>query len=368
MIYSGLKAENNAYTNFCDKENSELKKRYPLKAGLKRKLPVLLKVFLLIIIITWISGAVSAHTVTKNSLSSIKIKNMTVIVEQGFSGTVTIKDPVLNRTSNVTVKYQPYCSGSGFVVNKKGYIITAFHVVSDPSTIKHKNKLKKMNSSNVKWYVEEMGLMEYLEKNNRALGYQLFKDVNSANAFEKTLTKTTNNFIKNGWISANFYENDIYVKGNIFKRINASGTLKASLIDFGNCRKNEDIALLKVNTNGTNLPILTIRAKSPKSGAKVSVYGYPYNKKRNYTSKSSGHLIKKIHNSKGVVYYKTNTITAEGYSGGPAVNSRNKVIGVLVYGIFIEVGKHKRNIGSLFLSASYIQKLCKRDKVPLRVI
>lgn len=369
MIYYKRNTENHADTNFCDKhgkKSGKSKKIYPLRAGLKSKLPTLLKVFLLIIIITWISGAVSAHTITKSSLNDIKVKNTTVIVEQGFSGTVTIKDPLLNKTSNVTVKYCPYGSGSGFIVNKKGYIITAFHVVSDPNTVEHKNKLKKMNSSNVKWYVEEIGLMEYLENNDTKLGYQLFKGVpDNDNAFEKALTKTTNNFIKNGWLSASSYENDIYVKGNVFKRINASGTLKASLIDFGNCRKNEDIALLKVDTNGTNLPALIISAKSPKSGTRVSVYGYPYNKKKKNTSKSSGYLIKKTHNSKGTVYYKTNAITAEGYSGGPAVNSRNRVIGVLVYGLYIEVGKHEKNVGSLFLSASYIKKLCKKDNVPI---
>ena len=371
MNYFEFNNKNHADTNFCDKHGNKWeksKKTYSLKAGLKSKLPVLLKVFLLIIIITWISGAVSAHTVAKSSLNDIKVKNTTVMVEQGFSGTVTIKDPLLNKTANVTVKYRPYGSGSGFIVNKKGYIITAFHVVSDPNTVEYKNKLKKMSSSNVKWYVEEIGLMEYLEHNDTKLGYQLFKDVpNNEIAFEKSLTKTTNTFIKNGWLSASSYENDIYVKGNVFKKINASGTLKASLIDFGNCRNNEDIALLKVDTNGTNLPTLTISVKSPKSWTKVSVYGYPYNKKKSSTSKSSGYLIKKTHNSKGIVYYKTNAITAAGYSGGPAVNSRNKVIGGLVYGIYIEVGKHERNIGSLFLSASYIKKLCKKDKVSIRV-
>ena len=367
MIY----CENQTENNFYDKQSSKLdksKKRYSLKTGLKSKLPVLLKVFLIIIVITWISGAVSAHTVTKSSLNDIKVKNTTVMVEEGFSGTVTIKDPLLNKTSNVTVKYRPYGSGSGFIVNKKGYIITAFHVVSDPNSVEYKKKLKKMSSSNVKWYVEEIGLMDYLTNNDTELCYQLFKGVpDNDKAFDKTLIKTTNTFIKNGWLSASSYKNDIYVKGSVFKRINASGTLKANLIDFGNAANNEDIALLKVDTNGTKLPALTINAKSPKSWTRVSVYGYPYNKKKSSASKSSGHLINKIHNPKGIIYYRTNAVTAEGYSGGPAVNSQNKVIGVLVYGIYIEVGKHERNIGSLFLSASYIKKLCKKDNVPIRV-
>ena len=368
MIHSKSKVKNHLSRDQwkCGKTLTKSDPRHHSQNGSYKSM--LLKVFLLVLIIIWISGTVSASSVTKNTLNDSKIKNTTVYVEDGFSGNVTIKDPLLNKTVNVTIKYSPYCSGSGFIVSKKGYIITAFHVVSDSNTLEYKNKLKKMNSSDIKWYVEELGLMNYLENNDTELYYQLFRNVpRNEDAFNKAIENVTNSFIKKGWLSSSYYENDIYAKGSALKTINASGILKASLIDFGNCKNDEDIALLKINTNGKNLPALTISAESPKKGTKVYIYGYPYNKGNNVASKSSGHLIEKILNPKGIVYYRTSAITEEGCSGSPAVNSQNKVIGVLIYGIYSGEGRFQKNIGSLFLSANYIQKICKKNKVPIKV-
>ena len=71
----------------------------------KKKLSTLFKIFLLMMVVIGFSGIGSTQAV---AASSSNIAGTTVSVEQGFSGTVTIKDPLLNKTSNVTVNYQPY--------------------------------------------------------------------------------------------------------------------------------------------------------------------------------------------------------------------------------------------------------------------
>ena len=322
----------------------------------KGKLLTLFKTFLLIMIVIGFSG-IGYVQAAGSSSSSLNTASTTVSVEQGFSGTVTIKDPMFNKTSTVTVNYQPYSYGSGFIINKNGYILTAFHVLSDSRALERKNQLKPMSSSDIKWYVEEAGLLYYLKNKNPALAYKIFKNVpKNPTDRRKALERATDDFIKKGRISSNSYRSEIYVKGNALHKANASNSLKASLVSSGNTAKGEDIALLKVNTRGVKLPAAVI-SLNHKMNEKVAVYGYPVTKKSSTPSRSSGNLKAVAPNSKGTTYYVTNALTCEGYSGGPVFNSQNRVIGILGYGIFN--GKSKKS-GSLFLSSSYIQKICKK--------
>ena len=48
--------------------------------------------------------------------------------------------------------YYPLDTGSGFVVNNDGYIITALHVVGDLDALNQ--TLKTMNNNDIKRYVE----------------------------------------------------------------------------------------------------------------------------------------------------------------------------------------------------------------------
>ncbi len=68
---------------------------------------------------------------------------------------VSITDPFLNRTTDINVIYAPLDSGSGFIVNSDGYIVTAFHVVGDPVTLQDQMTLKLMNSTDVQNYIEK---------------------------------------------------------------------------------------------------------------------------------------------------------------------------------------------------------------------
>jgi S1-C subfamily serine protease len=385
--------KNTTGTNFCekcDKKLSILSKNYLESFDFKNKTSILLKALILIVAVVGICGVASAHPVSANSLSPIShvgaVQNGTVYIESGFSGVVTVKDPLLHKTAHLKVKYQPYSTGSGSIITKDGYIVTAFHVVGDSNTLENKDKLKKMSSNDVKWYVKEIGLMNYIKKNPK-LSSKLFKNVSNQYP-QKAMVSVTNKFIKNGWISTKSYNSSIYVKGPGLSSFNANNSLKARLVDVGDSKKDQDIALLKVDpANGKKLPAFTISSKSPKMGGKVSIYGYPGKKmearlkahaklkhsssKSDYTSNytpfvSSGHLTGKEPNAQGTVYYRTSAITAEGYSGGPVVNSENKVTGVLVYGIGSKKNP-KKMVSSLFLSSKYIKEICNKNKVSITV-
>lgn len=393
MICPKCGFKNTTGANFCDKCNKRFKKSSILPKkdlssfDFKNKTSILLKALILIVAIVGFSGVVSAHPVSGNSLSTnlntTVVQNGTVYIESGFSGAVAIKDPLLHKTVHLKIKFQPYSTGSGSIVTKNGYIITAFHVVSDSNALDNKNKLKKMSSNDVKWYVEEIGLMNYI-KNNLKLSSKFFKNVSNQDP-GKSIGYVTNKFIKNGWVSTKSYNSSIYIKGLGLKGEGTNDSLKARLVDVGDSNKDQDIALLKVDPpKGKKLPALTVSAKNPKIGEKIYIYGYPgdkmdaklkaHAKTKHSTLKSldytpyvsSGRLTAKEPNSQGTVYYKTSAVTAEGYSGGPVVNSKNKVTGILVYGIGTKKNP-KKMVSSLFLSSKYIKKICNKNKVPITV-
>lgn len=376
--------------NFCKKLP---KKHSPAKSI--NKIPSLLKILLLIFTVIGLSGAASANTFSENSsslnLHASAVQNGTVFIENGFSGIVTVKDPLLKKTVKLKVDYSPSRSGTGFFVSKNGYIITAFHVVGDPKSLALK-KLKKVKNKDTKWYVGKIALMYYIENLNPQLGQKLLKKMPKSTQSNLNLEKNrdyiTNLFIKKGWISTNSYKYNIYVKGPALKGINDNNSLEARLVDVGDSKSDKDIALLKVNTKGKTLPALNISSNNPKIGENISISGYPGPKQfkensspnninqsstassPNYTSSSSsGRITEKTSNSRDTIYYKTNVIADKGYSGGPVINSENKTVGVLIYGIH-KTNKHKKEerVGTIFLSQKYIREISNKNKVPINVV
>lgn len=368
-------------------------KKYSSSIKLRNKIPLLLKILVLVFTVLGICGAAGAASLGGNSsslnLHSSTAQSGTVLIENGFSGIVTVKDPLIQKTVKLKVNYGPSRSGSGFLVTKKGHIITAFHVVSDPRSLDHK-KLKKVENKDTQWYVEKTALTYYIENMNPRLGQKLLKSSgNSQNnlKLEKNRDYLTKLFIKRGWISANSSKYSIYVKGPALNGINANSSLEAHIVDVGNSRRDKDVALLKVDPKGRDLPVLNISSSNPKIGEKISIYGYPGDKKyrnsssaninqssttssSNYTpSVSSGRITEKTSNSRGITYYKSDALVAKGYSGGPVVNSRNKVTGVIIYGIQKEnISKKEKRVGSLFLSPEYIKEISNKNKVPVNAV
>ena len=119
----------------------------------------------------------------QNTTYSPQLAASTVYIENGVSGVVTLTDPFLNKTININVLSDPMDSGSGVTVTKDGYIITAFHVVSDPDTLDNQDTLKKMNSSDINHYVEEAAVREYISNVNPQLGTKLLNGDSSSNSY-----------------------------------------------------------------------------------------------------------------------------------------------------------------------------------------
>ncbi|MEL7671958.1 serine protease [Methanobacterium sp.] len=303
---------------------------------------------------------------------SSKSASSTVYVENGVSGIVAITDPSIHKTVWFNISFYPLETGSGVIVSKNGYIITAFHVIGDPesNTI---NVLKTMSDDDIKTYVEQAAVSTYLSNYNPQLGAELSGNnmVSQSNLSSNTRA-TTDLLIQNNLISVKYYKQVIKVK---FPSSTGIKPLNAQLVDVGNSGSDNDVALLKVNPAGRNLPALKISSHDPKNGENIRIYGYPADSNVTQSqlsvnpSTTTGSLVSEVRNSHDILYYKTNASTFPGYSGGPVLNSKNELIGILIYGVQSK-GSFLREIKSrygLFLSSNYIIQICMKNEVPIDI-
>lgn len=293
----------------------------------------------------------------------------TVYIENGVSGVVTITDPSLNKTVDINITYHSLNSGSGVIVTNNGYIITAFHVISDPQALDD-HKLELMDDNNIRSYLEQAAVKEYLSKYNPKLGGELLNNHN----LNENIRVLTRILVKKNLINVKSGEQVIKV---YLRSSTAIDSLNAQLVDVGNSKSHDDVALLKINPtalkSARNLSNLNISSQKPEKGENIRIYGYPDNEKQTQSlipSITTGQMTAKMRNSFDTIYYKTDAPAAPGYSGGPVLNSQNDIIGITIY-VTKPIGLFNPEINprpTLFLSSNYIIDICKKNNVSITVV
>ena len=312
---------------------------------------------------------------TQHSSLNSKTSSSVVYIENGVSGDVSITDPFLNRTIDINVLYDPLDSGSGFIVNSNGYIVTAYHVIGDPETLKNQMTLKVMNSTDVQLYVERAAVTGYLSKYNPQLGSELITNNLPGNPTiiqnQPDPNSTTDMLIQRNLLNVKSSQQQIKVK---LPGTSSENSINANLVDVGNSVADEDVALLKVNTIFNKLPTLAINSNSPSIGDKLQIYGYPVANNNMYSdinpsiiksSSTTGVLTSEVPKN-GTIYYESNAVSEHGYSGGPVLDAQNSVLGIIIYSI--SDNQTSNGISSLFLSSQYIISICNKNNVPITVI
>jgi S1-C subfamily serine protease len=320
-----------------------------------------LKIVLLIIVAVVVVGAAAAYFILPSYFASPQASTVAVI--QAVSGTAVINTNGSNYTVNID--YYAIGRGSGFIVNNQGYIVTAAHVVSDPYDLRYKGTIRKLNESDIKWYVAQAAIYAYLKEKSPSTLSKLS---------QSDLDNLTNSAITSGSVKVTNSNYDIYIAGPSFPDSMTEKNYVAQMVDYSATDNQEkDLALLKVDNPPANLPALPISGQKPKTGDSVFIYGYPQeqsefaqyitstgNQKQFLESMANATLTKGIVSAertspKGTTYYQTDAAVDHGNSGGPVLNSNNQVIGVLVLGF--------GNTGSFnfFLSSQYVTDMLKKN-------
>ncbi len=321
-------------------------------------------------------NAIGNNYYVQSSNSNSQTAGSVVYIENGVTGVVSITDPFVNRTTDINVEYAPLDSGSGFIVNSNGYIITAFHVIGDPLAVTNNNTLKLMNSTDVQNYIEKAAVEGYITDYNPQLGSELASNNLPGNPMiiqtQPNVNSTTALLIQRNLITVKSSKQQIKVK---LPGSTGGNSINANLIDVGNPNTDQDVALLKISSLFQNLHSLSISSTKPTNGDEISIYGYPVVKSGMYSdfnqsiirpSSTSGKFTGVIPNN-GTVFYQTSAITTHGYSGGPVLNSQNNVLGIIIYSI-ITSNQQGNATSSLFLSSNYIIQLCNKNNVSIHVV
>ena len=341
----------------------------------------LIKTFLMLVVVLFIlmiTGLIIAEILlgyspfSQSVAYSTQAASSTVYIQNGVSGVVTLTDPLQDKTVNININYDPLDSGSGVIVSNNGYIITAFHVIGDPAAVEN-NQLELMNNNDVLNYVEDAAVTSYISQDDPQLGVELINNKTFNSNFQMN-TNNINTIVEllnqENLIKADSYEQNIKVK-----LPSNTNTLNASLIDVGDPNTDEDIALLKVNAN--NLPALSINSQTPSNGESIRIYGYPgnstqsqYNQNSVVTpSSSTGNIQSEVTNAFNTIYYENSATATSGYSGGPALDSQNNVLGIIIYSLGTENGfrQNNNNESSAFLSSQYLIQICNKNNVHITV-
>jgi S1-C subfamily serine protease len=325
------------------------------------------KAILIIIVAIVVVGAAAAFFLLP-SIFNASPQAATVLVAPAVSGAATIT--LDGQQIPVTVDYydKPFGTGSGFIVDQEGYIVTAAHVVADPIDLSYKQNIRKMEDKDIKWYVAQAALILYMQQYEpENLGQLTYEDLN-------TLTDAA---YTTGVVTVEKANYDIYIIGPAFPNSSTGEeNYLAQIIDFAATDNQEkDLALLKIEKPPANLPTVSISDQKPVTGDDIEIFGYPKeqldfteyiasagNQKQFLESVANATLTKgtvsgERTSPKGTTYFQTDAAVNHGNSGGPVINANNEVIGVLVLGA--------GNTGNynFFLSSDYIIDLLKKNGI-----
>jgi len=229
------------------------------------------------------------------------------------------------------VDYDQYLEGSGFIVSGDGYILTNAHVVSD-TTIKALAVVQAI----LPVMVEKL----YGPNNeNKAKLDELEKDSTIQDKMANLGQSIARMLIKETFLTSQkeiTVLNPSSTKDNLQDIISESFEAKEISVNNDFYLDQKDVALIKIDQ--TNLPSIPLGdSTSLTTGNKIFVFGFPgtadLNSKNLLESTFTQGTISAIKDSdnKDFKIFQTDAKVSEGSSGGPLINEKAQVVGLVTY-------------------------------------
>ena len=263
------------------------------------------------------------------------IKPSIVRIINHASGQVTLPNFEINLAAAALVfpdnqpqqaeKVDVYLSGSGFVVNPDGYILTNAHVATEES-------IKES-------YLEELlnnALQAKLGSLDDQTLLQNFKDADNFNNFYQNSLAALKNRVQFNIVSKLTVLNPSDSQEYLTSLLKTG--FEASIVSANNnfAADEKDVALIKIQAG--NLPALLLGDSNQVStGDKILVFGFPSTAEVNGRSPLEATLTQglvsalKFAQSKEFKIFQTDAKISQGSSGGPLLDKDGRVIGIITF-------------------------------------
>jgi len=228
------------------------------------------------------------------------------------------------------VPFDEYLYGSGFIINKDGYILTNSHVIS----------YQTIKIEIARQYAMQVFLSE-LEKEISS-GNKNLKNISPENADEignQLAEKMVDYVVSQGQFEIDkkiVVLNPSSTKEKLVELFNDGIPVRIISVNDDFSKNDKDVALLKIDE--TDLPFLRIGDSDSLSvGSSVKVIGFPasadFNKKNIMEATLSPGSLTSLKDSqnKDFKIFQTDAKISQGSSGSPMLNESGEVLGIITY-------------------------------------
>lgn len=274
------------------------------------------------------------HDLSQEELASLA-KPAVVRIVQHTEGTATIK-PFKIDLKNLAILPDPhgqptvfaldeYITGSGFIINSDGYIMTNSHVISYQTvklSVIYRSAYEAIMSAAASMSEEDQQATPTDEDKLDAFGDRVVEYLLKEGSFDiKKSLAVLNPSSKKEKLA------DLFAEGFPAKTISVYD-------DF--YKDNQDAAIIKIDQRG--LPSIKIGDPSSiKMGEKIYIFGFPataeFNQKNLLESTFTQGVVSAFKDSenKDFKIFQTDAKVSQGSSGGPLLNGNGEVIGLITY-------------------------------------